>query len=129
MLRASRAEFIQARSRMQATGEALDDFLLVYLQEGPEFAGEYPQRIADERAAQAAYRAEHDRRAALARRLVQWGWRERNSLDSSEQPLHAVRRCKGSSRRRRRTAGGPKGLHPEKREIEHRYVSPALSAG
>ena len=64
-LRASRAEFIRARSRMQAAGEALDDFLLEYLQEGPELTGEYPQRIADERAAQASYRAEHDRRADL----------------------------------------------------------------
>ena len=64
-LRASRAEFIRARSRMQAAEEALDDFLLEYLQEGPELAREYPQRIADERAAQGAYRAEHDRRADL----------------------------------------------------------------
>ena len=64
-LRVSRAEFIRTRSRMQATGKALDDFLLEYIREGPELAGEYPQRIADERAAQAAYRAEHDRRADL----------------------------------------------------------------
>ena len=61
--RASRAEFIRDRSRMQAAGEALDDFFLEYLQEGPELAGEYPKRIADKSAAQAAYRAEHDRRA------------------------------------------------------------------
>ena len=46
---------------MQAAGKALDDFLLEYLHEGLELAGEYPQRIADERAAQAAYRAEQDR--------------------------------------------------------------------
>ena len=46
---------------MQAAGEALDDFLLEYLQEGPELAGEYTQRIADKMAAQAAYRAENDR--------------------------------------------------------------------
>ena len=38
-LRASRAEFIRARSRVQAAGEALDDFLLEYLQEGPELTG------------------------------------------------------------------------------------------
>ena len=50
---------------MQAAGEALDHFLLEYLQEEPELAGEYPQRIADESAAQAAYRAVHYRRADL----------------------------------------------------------------
>ena len=63
-LRTSRAEFIQARSRIQAAMEALDGFLLEHLQEGAELAGKYPQRVADERAAQAAYRAEHNRRPA-----------------------------------------------------------------
>ena len=64
-LRTSRAEFIRARFRMQTASEGLDGFLLEYLQEEPELAGEYPQRVADERVAQAAYRAEHDRRADL----------------------------------------------------------------
>ena len=50
---------------MQAASEALDDFLLEYLQKGPELAGEYSQTLADERAAQATYRADHDRRADL----------------------------------------------------------------
>ena len=66
----SRAKFIRARFRMQAALEVLDGFLLEYLQVVPELVGEYPQRVADERAAQAAYRAEHERRAdrrALAR--------------------------------------------------------------
>ena len=46
-----RAEFIRVRARVQAASEALDGFLLEYLQEGPELAGEYPQRVADERSA------------------------------------------------------------------------------
>ena len=45
------AEFIRARARIQAASEALDSFLLEYLQEGPELAEEYPQRMVDERAA------------------------------------------------------------------------------
>ena len=50
---------------MQAASDARDRYLLENLQEGAELAGEYPQRVADERAAQAAYRAKHDRRADL----------------------------------------------------------------
>ena len=60
-LRTSRAEFIRARSRMQAASEAVDGFL----QEGRKLAGECPQRIADGKAAQAAYRVEHDCRVDL----------------------------------------------------------------
>ena len=64
-LRNSCVEFLRARARMQTASEALDGFLLEYLQKGVELAGEYPQRVTDERAAQAASRAEHDRRSNL----------------------------------------------------------------
>ena len=63
-LRASRAEFIRARSRMQAAAEVLDGFLLEYLQEGPELRGNTLKEL-PERAAQAAKCAEHDRLAGL----------------------------------------------------------------
>ena len=40
--------------------------------------------------------------------LVQWSQRERNSPDFSEKSLRAVRRCKGSLMKRRKTAGASK---------------------
>ena len=58
-------QLAQLPARPHRHHRRIDDFLLEYLQEGAELAGEYSHRIADKRASQAAYRAEHDRRADL----------------------------------------------------------------
>ena len=106
---------------MQAASYALDGFLLEYLQERAELAGEYPQRVADERAAQAAYRAEHDRRADLRA--------SDRAVALARAQLAEFQRTSASRWRVRRSAGEREGPHQLKRESARRYVNDAPSAG
>ena len=64
-LKAARSEWIQARARMVAAMDAFDAFKVDYPLEAARLTGDYRRKVADERAALDAYRAEHARLAEV----------------------------------------------------------------
>ena len=83
-LRVSRAGFIRVRSRMQAAAEALDGFLLEYLQEGRNSRDNFHKELQMRERPKPSTAQSTTVERTYARRLVQWSWRERNSLDFIE---------------------------------------------
>ena len=85
--RTSRAEFIRACSRMQAASEALDGFPWSISRRGRNSRGNTRKELRTRGRPKPLTAPSTTVERTYARRLVQWSWRERNSLDFSEQPL------------------------------------------